>query len=312
MYSITQKVLFPFVIVPIGLILLFLYRFGKRPLKGTQSMTDRLELLYSFSGATLLGVFFFQALPNSTGPSGTQVGMIATGFTFIGLFIMIIIQKCQRVTQENPFFVSPELNSVEIRSIVDSEKMELVDYYQASDLESGKVSEDRLKLADEIAELKKRRRICILTILIMSLLAIFEGFFILYREPTALLSNWTIFTFFITDKMVQTVVIGTSLLHAFYHSTKRRWYLITSIWWMLVCMLSTVPVLANMNWTDCFTMVNHVATSIFYACAGGVLLWIALYYVWIDRIRVDKADTSKRLVVFGGVAVVCWLNGFFI
>lgn len=312
MFSDLQKGLFPLVAIPCFVVCLLLYKFGKRPVLGTTSFNDKMEPFYTISGATLLGTFFFQALPNATGPSGTQIGVIASGFTVIGLFVMLCIQKCQRVSNENPYYISPELNSVEIRSIIDMEKMEELDFYQPLNLVSEQTAENRLKLADEVAELKKRSRICILTIVIMSILCIFEGFFLIYREPTAIGGNWTIFVFFMIDKTVQSIVIGVSMLHAFYHTRKRNWYLILSVWWCVVCMLSTVPVLANMDWTVCFILVNHLATSIFYALAGGFLLWIALYYIWIERIRVDKIDTTYRLIIFGLTAALCWVNGFFI
>ena len=284
---------------------------GKRSIKGLISFEDRMEPLYSFSAATLLGTFFFQALPNATGPSGTQVGTIASGFTMIGLFIMLCIQKCQRVSHDNPYYTSPELNSIQIRSLLNPDTVEFVDFYEALNLESETTAEERLRLADERAELKKRRRICILTIIILSILCIFEGFFLVYREPTALGGNWTIFVFFMLDKTVQSGVIGVSMLHCFMQAEPIKYIIITVVW-CVICILSTVPVLANMDWSLCFIMVNHLATSIFYSFAGGFLLWIALYYMWIDRVRVDKADTIYRLCIFAIVSIICWLNGYFI
>jgi len=311
MFTAVQKGLFPLVFIPCFIICFILYKFGKRPLKGTASFNDRMEPLYSFSAAALLGTFFFQALPNATGPSGTQAGSIASGFIVLGLFIMLCIQKIQRVSNENPYYVSPELNAIEIRFLINPETIEFVDFYEAFDLESDTTAEDRLKLADERAELKKRRRICILTIVILSILCLFEGFFLVYREPTALGGNWSIFVFFMLDKTIQSVVIATSMLHSFMQAEIRKYFLIVGIW-CTACILSTVPALADMDWTLCFTMVNHVATSIGYAFVGGFLLWIALYYMWIDRVRVDKCDTIYRLFVFGVVSIICWINGYFI
>ena len=311
MFTDVQKGLFPLVFIPCITICFILYKFGKRSIKGLVSFNDRMEPLYSFTSAALLGTFFFQALPNATGPSGTQTGVIASGFTVLGLYIMLCIQKFQRVSNENPYYVAPELNSVEIRAIINPETVEFQDFYEALNLESERTAEDRLKLADEIAELKKRRRVCILTIVILSILCIFEGFFLVYREPSSIGGNWTIFVFFMLDKTVQSVVVGVSMLHAFFQAETKSYAAITVIW-AVVCILSTVPALADMDWTMCFIMVNHLATGIFYALAGGFLLWIALYYVWIDRAKVDKVDTIYRLFIFGVVSVVCWVNGYFI
>ncbi len=312
MYSDIQKALLPLVTcITCSILFLLLYRFGKRPVRGTKSLDDRLELLYSYTAAAVFGNFLFQSFPNAIGPSGSQVGVIAGAFTFVGFFIMLWIQKRQRVSHDNPYYVSPELNAIEIRSIVNNETMEMVDYYQACELDSESVAKDRLQLQDEMAELKKRRRICLLTVVILSVICIFEGFFLIYREPTALGGTWSIFVFFVIHKMMESLIIGTSLLHSYTH-THIKTYLLYSMWWVFICIISTVPALTSMPWTDSFTMVNHLATSIFYALAGGVLFWIAMYYIWIDRRKVDQCDTTVRLIVFGVTGGVCWLVGFFI
>lgn len=312
MYSDVQKGLLPLVCLPCLVVLYVLYRFAKRPLRGTRTFGDRMEPLYSFTAAALLGQFFFQAFPNATGPSGTQLGVVVSAFIVIGFFVMLCIQKCQRVSHDNPYYVSPELNAIEIRSAIDPETMEIVEYYHNMDPDSEAVATDQLQLADEMAELKKRRRLCVLTVLVMAVLCVFEGFFLIYREPTAPGGGWTVLAFFMVDKVMESAVVSITMLHGYVHCQGQRQYLLVATGWTMVVILSTTPVLAGMTFTQCFVVVNHAATSIFYALAGGVLFWIALYYIWIDRKRVDKTDTIVRLVIFGVTSTVAWVTGYFI
>jgi len=309
-YSTLQKsLLVPLFAVPSLCLFYGMYRFGKRPLLGTQTFTDRMEPLYSFAAAALLGQFLFQALPNATGPSGPQTGAFVSIFVMIGFFVMLCIQKYQRVSHTNPYYVSPENNATNIVSSIDHESMELVEYYHAVSLDSDEIAAERLQLSDENAELRKRRRINALTIAIMSILCMLEGFFLVYRKTA-----WTAFAFFIVNKLIETLIIAISMLHAFIHATTEReprWYLYISLWWVLICVLSTVPMLVDMSYDAAYIMVNHLASSIFYALAGGFLFWIALYYIWIDRKKVDRRDTVVRLIIFGVTGALSWVVGYF-
>ena len=104
------------------------------------------------------------------------------------------------------------------------------------------------------------------------------------------------------------------MLHALLHATserEQRWYLITSLIWITLCTISMVPMLVGTSYDTVYNIINHLATSIFYALAGGILFWIALYYIWIDRKHADRRDTIVCLVIFGGMAALGWLVGFF-
>lgn len=310
MYSDVQKgLIIPLIAFPSLLFLFVFYRIGKRPLYGSNMFGDRMELFYSYTAAALLGQFLFQALPNATGPSGPQIGAFVSLFVLVGFYVMLCIQKYQRVSHTNPHYVSPENNSIEINSLLDRESMEIVEYYHAVDLESESAALDRLQLSDENAELRKRRRIFVLTLVILIILCILEGFFLVYKPNT-----WLTWVFFIVDKYLETCVIGVSMLHSLIHATTEReprWYLYCSLIWVTIASLSTVPMIADMSYDAVYLMVNHLATSIFYALAGGVLFWIALYYIWIDRKRVDKQETVVRLVIFGITGGISWVVGFF-
>ncbi len=284
MYSAVEKALFPLVSIPCMLLLYLLYRFGHAPPR--HQFNGRMEPLYSFTASAIISKFLFQALPNATAPSGAQIGALVSGFIMLGLFIMITVQKCQRVSHLNPFYTSPEHSSFEIRSVIDHDKMEVQEYYQASDLDSPTIAADRLTLQDELSELRKRRHIFGLLLSIMSFISILEGFFLVYAESVVLGGGWAVFAFFTLSKLIDSAVIGVSLLHAYIHAKGERmwnWYRIAAVYWSILTGLSTMPVMVGMQWTDAFVVINHLATSIFYALAGGILLWLGLYFLSIDK-----------------------------
>ena len=310
MYSELQKGLFPLVSILCMTIFYLLYRFGNTPIRGKRGFTERMAFFYSFISSALWSKFLFQALPNATGPSNSQVSVLVTGFIMIGFFIMLSIQKCQRIRDGgNP------LPPLEIRSIIDHEKMELTEYYQLNDLDSESVAPDRLQIQDEVLELRKRRQIAYLLIIIMSFLAIMEGFFVVYSEPAVIGGGWSVFSFFFLNKMIDTGIVGVALLHGYLHvkvGRGRNAYLIVSLYWSIVSGLSPMPALLGMEWSESFKMVNHLATGIFYAFAGGFLLWLALYFIWIDGRREDVRDVAKQLVVFAITGALCCIVSFFV
>ena len=314
MFNLAQTILFPFVSIPCLLICFLFYRYGKKPLSGLKTFTDRMEIPYTFTASALLGQFLFQALPNSTGIGTSTYSAIVNAFIMLGFFVMLCIQKCERFNHDNEYYISPEASNgyVEVTHMLDTDKMQIVEYFQ---IESDEKPENHLRLEDENAELQKRRKLCFLLLVIMIILCIFEGFFLIYREPTVPGGSWVLFVFFIFEKCLESAIVSTNMLHAFYHATTERqwnWYLIGSVVWSVSIVLSVIPVCAQMPYQDAANMVTHLATSIFYALAGGILFWFALYYIWIDRKRTDKVETFIRLCVFGFVAVLSWLCGYFI
>jgi len=313
MYSAVEKALFPLVSIPCMLLLYLFYRLGHKAPR--QKFNERIEPLYSFTASAIISKFLFQALPNATAPSGAQIGALVSGFIMAGLFLMIVIQKCQRVSHINPYYTTPEHNFFEIRSIIDHDKMEVQEYFEASDLDSPTIAADRLTLQDELSELRKRRHIFGLLLFIMSFISILEGFFLVYAESVVLGGSWAVFAFFILNKLIDSAVIGVALLHAYIHAKGERlwnWYRIAAVYWSVLAGLSTLPVMVGMQWTDSFSIINHLATSIFYAIAGGILLWLGLYFLSIDKRKTNKRENIVRLVIFAITAGLCCLIAFFL
>jgi uncharacterized membrane protein len=69
--------------------------------------------------------------------------------------------------------------------------------------------------------------------------------------------------------------------------------------------------MVGMTRDEALAIVNHTATQVFYALAGGVLFWIALYYISIDRRQTDKREMAVYLLIFGVGASISWVVGYF-
>jgi hypothetical protein len=305
MFTDAQKALFSLVCIPCFALCFLLFRIGKRPLLGNTTFTERMEIFYSMSAACLLGLFLFHTLPNTT-VMHPEVGF---GCIMIAFFVVMCFQKMGRVCHDNDMYVESNQVLVEIRHMIDRDTMTMNDYHKMADLESDDTAEERLSVEDERAELQKRRRLTILTLVIIIILCLFEGFFLVVRQDTIVGGIWALLGAFYVQKLLETLIVCVAMLHSFTHTGRN--YAIMSGIWCAVTTLSTVPLLADMPQTAADNMTNHYATHVFYALAGGVLFWIALYYVWIDKKRTDKRDTLIRLFYFGLAAALMWVTGFF-
>lgn len=325
-YTDAQKGLLPVVLVPCAILLFALYRYVKRPLFGNRGFEKRMDYFYSYVSAALLGEFLFQALPNATIPmmivntNATNItdvtpavgSSIPSMFIMIGFFIMLTMQRYFRVWHDNPYFVTAENNSAEIHHVVDPESQETREYFEAnlSFGDDSGISDQRVILNNETAELQKRRRLACITIFIMSVLCVLEGFFLVYQQGP----RWVIVVVFVLDKLMETLVIAVVMCNAYFHATSERqynWYLIGSAIWCVVVILSTMPAVCDMTLGEATTVVSHIATGIFYALAGGFLFYIAFFYTSIHLRKTDGTETLVRQVIFAITAAVSWTIGFF-
>ena len=80
-----------------------MYRFGKRP----KFSSERMELFYTFNASALLGKFLFFTFPNSIGPTVPQINGLVCAFIMLGFFIVICVEKYDRVNSENPYYTTP-------------------------------------------------------------------------------------------------------------------------------------------------------------------------------------------------------------
>jgi hypothetical protein len=312
MFTELQVIIVPiFIGLVCPLVSYIIYRYGRTSL-ASPSFEDKMELLYSYTAAGMLGKFLFFSLPNATGPQHTVQDAFVSGFVMVGFFIMLCVQKYNRVWYDNPYYVGPSTaSSMEIRNIINKDTLEIQEYYSADNLDDKDTANNRLILIDEVAELKKRRLLFYISFVILVATLIFEGFFFVFREPFTIGGSWAIVIFFAIDKIKETGTIFVIALHALVH-TEKLWYAILTSVWTVALICSCIPMIVQLTWEQSFAVVTHVATQIFYSLSGGILFSIALYFVWIDRIKTDKCETIMRLIVFGVSAGVSWLCGVFI
>lgn len=311
MFTDLQYIIIPIIIAfACPLISFIVFRYGRIYLKAP-SFEDKLELWYSYTAAGMLGKFLFFSYPNATGPQHTVQDSIVSGFVMLGFFVMICIQKYNRVWYDNPYYVGPAAGTItEIRNLVDKETLMIQQYISADENEETAAA-NRLIVVDEVAELKKRRILFYISFVVLFVTTIFEGFFLVFREPFTIGGSWAIVLFFVIDKIKETATISVIAIHALVQ-TEKLWYAILMGFWTAVTVCSCLPMILQVSWDQSFGVVTHLATQIFYSLSGGVLFWIALYFIWIDRIKTDKWETFWRLVVFAASGVVSWLCGIFI
>lgn len=315
MFTEVQRGLFPIVSIPCMILFYQMFKFGKRSLIGSQLLEDRLDPFYSYLGSSLLAQFLFQVLPNATGPMGIQTSVLISLTIMIGFYIITIIVQRMRLHQSNHNYVAPEYNSLSIVSLLDRQSMEIKEYLNVIDPEAADTADNRLTLADEAAEIRKRRKLTGILMLIMTFMCTMEGFYIVYREPTTMGGPWLCLILYWVQKLLQTMSVSIMMIHALFQCNPRRrpnLYVIGSIFWTCVVIGSTMPAVVEMSFTEVFAMVNHIATSMCYAFAGGVLLFFAYYYIAMDRKRVDSCDLTIRQLVFLGAWIVPWVVEFFI
>lgn len=319
-YSPGQQAALQLVILPCALVSFLLFRYGKRRLIGKDTFGERMQYFYACLAGGTLGQFLFHTFSKSTGQMGSSFSKI---FIFLGLYIMFCIQKCSRVSNENQHYTSPEAVSADIEHIINGkgDEMEMNDYYEASQLDkesedgSTYFARDMWILMDENKELRKRRIFSILFYLVLSFISVLEGFFLVYNKNTVLGGLDVLVLMFYVHKIMQTFIVSTTLLHGMFHvkhEHKIRWYIYLSALWCLNCSLSSLPAMLNISFAMSAIVLTHSATLLFYAIAGGVLFWIAIYFLWIDRKRTDKRETNIRLFLFGLFTVVSLITSFFI
>lgn len=287
-----QIIFLSFLWLPCGIIAFLLYRFvGRRALEAGSTFGSRMEVLYTFMAGSLLGQVLFQEQPNSNNFE------YSTLFMFIGFFVLYALQKLGRVCQWNPRYVAPS-DSIEIVHLLNPQSMELQQYLRVDNPDDPAVPHDRMTLEDEKAELRQRRQVCVLTLVVLVVLSVLEGVYFVFRGP----QEWVYLAFFAVDKLVEMAVVCVACLHAL-------WFTPWTIAWVFVVMGSALPALLGMVPDAAEIIVVHPATQLFYGLAAGVLFWVALYYVRIDRKNTDVRETVLRLFIFGASGALSWAVG---
>lgn len=321
MSSDAQKGVLPVVVVPCAVVLYVLYRYIMRPLYGNKTFEQRMNYFYTYASAALFGEVMFQAYPNATIPmivhntnatvasalSPAIGSSIPSMFFFIGFFVISTFYESLRIWHANPYQITTESNSEDIHYLVDRESNTMNDYFEADNTAPNlDVSEQRSKVEQDNAIAERRRYIAYITILLLSVTCVLEGFFLSYQTG----NKWVIIVMFMLDKVMETLVVGVAMANALFHTQGKR-YLYGAILWCFVVVSSTIPVLAGMTMQQAAIVVSHMAVGIFYAAAGACLFFICFLYTNIHLKKTDKVETLTRQAIWFLTASVAWVVGYF-
>ena len=292
-FSPAQKGALPVVVVPCALVCFLIFKYAKRNLDETDTIGRRMEYLYSALAASLWGHVLFRILPNIPQPFPVAVG--------VGFFIMLCVQKCARAWRDDRYSNGSDFDG-EIYHCLDRHNVQIKTTLVQENLLDDDLPRQVHRVSLEAKEISKRRKIVTLLVLTMLGTTVLEGFFLTGGETV------TVVMFYV-GKLLQTLAIAVALVHAFFHGMEQGrwpWYLIFSVTWCVTCGLSTLPALLD------FTMGESVPALIFYALAAGIVLWVAQYFVFIDRTENNLGRTIARLVVFGVMFITTWVVSFFV
>lgn len=142
----------------------------------------------------------------------------------------------------------------------------------------------------------------ILLYVLLTFLCIVEGFYLVYRVNVAIGGPAGMVVCFYIDKLLETLVVGTLLIHGQFHAQPQpgvRWFWILALGWCIIVVLSTVPVLSSMSASSVTLAVEYPALAVVYAGAAGFIFYSSIYFIFVNRMRTDIKDMVVRLVVFG-------------
>lgn len=310
-YTVGQKVALPFVLLPCLFLSFILYKHARKRILDTETFAKRMQYFYSAIGGGLMGQYLCHVSPKGAAAGDPK----DAAFIFIGIYIMVCVQKFTRVNNENQHYTSPSLPSFEIKQSLDGSDMQMDEYYEASGLdepvENGhtKFGLDMLSLMDENKELYKRRLLSILFYIPMVYISFIEGFFLAYRMKSSVAVTIIIFY---CNKLIQTFIVCVVLLHGMFHvkrTGRKHMYFILSVGYCTVCMLSCIPALTG---SDMSAFLEHVVVSKIYLLVSGMMLYVATYFVWLDRRHTNKKETILGLACMALFGIASCVTGIFI
>lgn len=305
-FSNVEKGFLPVVFVPCALLCLLIYKFAKRPLERAsgETIARRMQYLYAAGSGILFGEVLFHVAPFLTRAYRATLGL--------GLLAAICVEAfLPRLSRDGH---SGAHSVVELEHSVDFEEVKINDRLMVDDCLDDDYAEQASAMADEEFELKKRRVVVGLFVCALLPYVLLEGFYYAsFPAPTPALQ---IVAFYL-DKLLQTLVLCSMLVHAFLHGVKHRqwpWYLIVCAGWLLLCALSTLSGELGYNFMTEFGAI--VAVNGLYSILGGILLVMAMYLKGLVQAQQERAydtrSTVLRLLCFAGAFMLSGLITVFI
>lgn len=259
----------------------------------TETITERNELLLTFCSAILFGQFFFHGLPRATADNYSLLVV----FPFAGYYLMVVLSKSLRTfdTRSSSRDNDPHL-------IIDTDTKQVSDYLH---VEEGEDTADILVQAnDEMNELRRHRLpLAILSMITMLFQAILDGIFLYHRG----LSGVSVAAF-VVDKLLESVAISSLLVYCF---MPWKGWIVCAFLFGLGTLLGAIPVLAPMTQAAIDSLIiatDSAWLKMFIGFTTGMLLWLSIHYIGIDRRQPTKQQNIVRLGLFFCGNALSWMT----
>lgn len=314
-YSQVQKGFLPLsglVLSPLICAIIYIYA-RRKPKNSQETVTSKLWALHSIIAGTFMGQFICHTFFKATIYSKLGFSIMSI-FVLIGYFIMHIFDLGFRLFSESEFYVASGDSYVDYRDIeMDKKTMEKDDFASTENASSEEFAKNAFDLEDEQTDEAKRRSIFYIVYVVMIYIVILEGLFLVYDHPKVEAEYAVTITFFYINKVLQSIAIFGSMMHAKLHILrpfKKRIIRISILCliWSAAIASSVIPVMADIPSQNIAAGVENGAVAAFYCIGGGIILWTALYFTTIKPRTIDRKKTIISILLFMGSSILSWVT----
>lgn len=311
-YDDGQKVALAFSFVPCILVSYLLYKYSKQELHGSQTIDKSMVYFYNAIGGSILGQLIFHIIPNGIVHHLDINYALMSIFVFLGLFVMLCVQRCARVNSEMQHHTDSSGTTLDVKHTIIKKTVSRGDYFEATELEE-QLPDNYFKIIDEDAEIRKRRQITTVFYIILVIGSILEGYILVINKTHGIGGIGLHIGMWYANKLLQTFMISVMSIYAMFHVTnEKRPYIGLTGFWILVCLLSTIPILSDTTTEFSESTMNNNWMAAFYAFMGGVLWWISGHVRELKFKKTTKKETTIGLILFLLFGIISYITGIFV
>jgi hypothetical protein len=282
--NVAYLVVFPLlggVLAPI--IGVLVYRYSRRKSRKHETSKGRAYLFYR----VLTGVLFGQYICHVTIVAPTNFALVGFKYLFLfmaaGYVLMDVAETVGRCWNTNSHSIGPIDGQVSDDIALNKEKMEENTVIVAQDISSNDFA-TVVWMAEDYAK-DKRKRLWLLGLLfvIFGIIALLDGFLLIYRNPqsTGLCVGITVCYF--VNGISMTIAIYGAMIHAKIHIIQERrprlfWSGFLGGLWCVILVCSAVPVLASTPLSIVKDIVESNGFIAFYGLAMGCVIRLQQYF----------------------------------
>lgn len=238
-------------------------------------------------------------------------------FVFLGLFVMLCVQRCARVNSEMQHHTDSSGATLDVKHTIIKQTVSRGDYFEATELEE-QLADDYFEIIDEDAEIRKRRQISTVFYFIAIIGSILEGYILVINKTHGIGGIGLHIGMWYANKLMQTCMISVMLIYAMFHVTNEKRSLLRGTYiglsgvWFLVCLLSTIPILSDTTSAFSEATMNNNWMAAFYAFMGGIIWWISGHVRELKFKKTTKKETTIGLILFLLFGIFSYITGIFV